>query len=126
MEGAKQEQMNFIIPNGNAFVPMATSTGRVHFVNGITRLPGGGGENSASGVVYSASGTQQQHPHYIVMVNNNDASSATDAMSLRSALRTQLEYYFSKENLVKDSYLVSQMDSESYVPIGTIANFEQV
>lgn len=126
MEGAKQEQMNFIIPNGNAFVPMTTSTGRVQFVNGITHLPGGGGENSASGVVYSATGTQQQHPHYVVMVNNNDASSATDAKTLRTALRTQLEYYFSKENLVKDSYLVSQMDSESYVPIATIANFEQV
>ena len=45
---------------------------------------------------------------------------------LKAALQQQLEYYFSKENLSRDPYLVSQMDSEQYVPIATIANFEQV
>nr|XP_032802390.1 la-related protein 4-like isoform X3 [Petromyzon marinus] len=45
---------------------------------------------------------------------------------LREALRKQLEYYFSRENLAKDLYLVAQMDSEHYVPIWTIANFNQV
>lgn len=45
---------------------------------------------------------------------------------LKAALQQQLEYYFSKENLARDPYLVSQMDSEQYVSIATIANFEQV
>lgn len=45
---------------------------------------------------------------------------------LRSALRQQLEYYFSKDNLSRDTYLISQMDHEQYVPIATIASFEQV
>ncbi|XP_078466084.1 la-related protein 4-like isoform X5 [Lampetra planeri] len=45
---------------------------------------------------------------------------------LREALRKQLEYYFSRENLAKDLYLVAQMDGEHYVPIWTIANFNQV
>jgi len=45
---------------------------------------------------------------------------------LRAMLKTQLEYYFSRENLVSDSYLVSQMDADQYVPIATVAGFNQV
>ncbi|XP_061410700.1 la-related protein 4-like isoform X3 [Lethenteron reissneri] len=45
---------------------------------------------------------------------------------LKEILRKQLEYYFSRENLANDMYLVSQMDSDHYVPIWTIANFNQV
>uniref|UniRef100_A0A8C4QL63 La ribonucleoprotein 4 n=2 Tax=Eptatretus burgeri TaxID=7764 RepID=A0A8C4QL63_EPTBU len=45
---------------------------------------------------------------------------------LKDLLKKQLEYYFSRENLASDMYLVSQMDSDQYVPIWTIANFNQV
>ncbi|XP_064598045.1 la-related protein 4-like [Liolophura sinensis] len=45
---------------------------------------------------------------------------------LRRLLQTQLEYYFSRDNLSHDTYLVSQMDSDQYVPILTVANFNQV
>ncbi|KAI8341636.1 hypothetical protein BC941DRAFT_414055 [Chlamydoabsidia padenii] len=41
-------------------------------------------------------------------------------------LQRQLEYYFSRQNLANDSYLVSQMDPDLYVPIATIANFKRV
>ncbi|KAL3223674.1 hypothetical protein MRX96_027257 [Rhipicephalus microplus] len=41
-------------------------------------------------------------------------------------LMQQLEYYFSRENLANDTYLLSQMDSDQYVPIGTVANFNQI
>lgn len=41
-------------------------------------------------------------------------------------LQQQLEYYFSPENLSRDSYLLSQMESDQYVPISTVANFDQV
>ena len=44
----------------------------------------------------------------------------------RLALKTQLEYYFSRENLEQDNYLVSQMDADLYVPISVIANFKKV
>jgi la-related protein 4 len=37
-----------------------------------------------------------------------------------SALQKQIEFYFSRENLNKDQYLVSQMDSQMYVPVITI------
>lgn len=46
--------------------------------------------------------------------------------TLRNNLRAQLEYYFSRENLVHDQYLQSQMDSDQYVPIATVANFNMV
>jgi len=36
-----------------------------------------------------------------------------------------LEFYFSRENLASDTYLVSQMDGDQYVPIWTVANFNQ-
>lgn len=45
---------------------------------------------------------------------------------LKHLLRHQLEYYFSRENLASDTYLVSQMDGDQYVPIWTVANFNQV
>ena len=32
----------------------------------------------------------------------------------------------SRENLANDSYLVSQMDADQYVPISTVAGFNQV
>lgn len=45
---------------------------------------------------------------------------------LKVLLRHQLEFYFSRENLASDTYLVSQMDGDQYVPIWTVANFNQV
>ncbi len=45
---------------------------------------------------------------------------------LRQTLKKQLEYYFSRENMVNDRYLKSQMDAEDYVQISIIANFKLV
>nr|XP_023686108.1 uncharacterized protein LOC111853450 isoform X1 [Paramormyrops kingsleyae] len=45
---------------------------------------------------------------------------------LREHLRDTLEFCLSRENLAGDMYLVSQMDSDQYVPIVTVANLEQV
>ncbi len=36
------------------------------------------------------------------------------------AVRKQIEYYFSKENLQNDPYLASQMDANKSVPLATI------
>lgn len=35
-------------------------------------------------------------------------------------------FVFSRENLPRDSYLMSQMDSEGYAQIGLVANFNAV
>ncbi len=45
---------------------------------------------------------------------------------LKARLQHQLEYYFSRENLAHDAYLISQMDPDQYVPIWTIANYNQI
>ncbi|KAM4612582.1 la-related protein 4 isoform 2-T2 [Polymixia lowei] len=46
--------------------------------------------------------------------------------SLRESLKKQLEFCFSRENLSKDLYLMSQMDSDQFVPIWTIACMEDI
>uniref|UniRef100_A0A673MV27 La ribonucleoprotein 4Ab n=1 Tax=Sinocyclocheilus rhinocerous TaxID=307959 RepID=A0A673MV27_9TELE len=46
--------------------------------------------------------------------------------SLKESLKKQLEFCFSRENLSKDLYLMSQMDSDQFVPIWTIASMEGV
>uniref|UniRef100_A0A8C6WWV2 La ribonucleoprotein 4Ab n=1 Tax=Neogobius melanostomus TaxID=47308 RepID=A0A8C6WWV2_9GOBI len=46
--------------------------------------------------------------------------------SLRESLKKQLEFYFSRENLSKDLYLISQMDSDQFVSIWTIACMEDI
>jgi hypothetical protein len=45
---------------------------------------------------------------------------------LKKNILKQIEYYFSFNNLVNDSYLVSIMDSDYYVPLNTIYNFKRV
>lgn len=35
-------------------------------------------------------------------------------------------YFFFRENLANDTYLITQMDNDQYVPIWTVANFNQV
>lgn len=44
----------------------------------------------------------------------------TDPVEIRELIRKQIEYYFSKENLVHDAFLTSQMDSQMSAPISVI------
>ncbi|KAI8338340.1 hypothetical protein BC941DRAFT_422587 [Chlamydoabsidia padenii] len=55
-----------------------------------------------------------------------DSSQKHSWAPLYHSLQRQLEYYFSRQNLTKDTYLVSQMDPDLYVPIATIAKFKRV
>jgi len=49
-----------------------------------------------------------------------------DPQEIKDAIQKQLEFYFSQENLSKDSYLVSQMNSQMAVPITVLAQFTRL
>nr|XP_043632202.1 la-related protein 1A [Erigeron canadensis] len=50
----------------------------------------------------------------------------SQTQSMRASVRTQIEYYFSDQNLQGDQYLRSLMDDNGWVPISTIAEFKRV
>ncbi|KAI7905594.1 uncharacterized protein BX663DRAFT_529753 [Cokeromyces recurvatus] len=49
-----------------------------------------------------------------------------DAETLKMYIMQQIEYYFSIDNLCKDVYLRKQMDSNGFVDLSFIANFNRV
>lgn len=57
---------------------------------------------------------------------HNQYASATRRNELKKAIRNQIEYYFSEENLVKDFYMRRRMDSKGYVPLTLVAGFHRV
>jgi la-related protein 1 len=53
-------------------------------------------------------------------------SAGLEPMALISMVSAQVEYYFSIENLCKDMYLRSHMDSQGWVPLSVIAGFNRI
>ncbi|XP_013783273.1 la-related protein 4-like isoform X2 [Limulus polyphemus] len=70
-------------------------------------------------MMYHSQSDHQLDPPYMT-------PKGTPLQELKVMLQRQLDYYFSRENLAHDTFLVSQMDSDQYVPIITVANFNQV
>lgn len=54
------------------------------------------------------------------------SAAAMSANSPSAQLRTQIEYYFSFENMCRDVFLRTQMDEEGWVPMSLIAGFNKV
>ncbi|KAM4610940.1 la ribonucleoprotein 4Aa isoform 2-T2 [Polymixia lowei] len=59
-------------------------------------------------------------------VDSKTEEQPVSSENLRESLKKELEFYFSRENLSKDLYLMSQMDSDQFVPIWTIASMEGI
>nr|2CQK_A Chain A, C-Mpl binding protein [Homo sapiens] len=57
---------------------------------------------------------------------SSGSSGAVSTEDLKECLKKQLEFCFSRENLSKDLYLISQMDSDQFIPIWTVANMEEI
>ncbi|XP_070073363.1 la-related protein 1 isoform X2 [Drosophila takahashii] len=49
-----------------------------------------------------------------------------DATSVKEAIKKQVEYYFSADNLTGDFFLRRKMDPEGYIPVTLIASFHRV
>ena len=58
--------------------------------------------------------------------SSSSSSEGPAEKELLRKLQSQVEYYFSSENLQNDPYLVSQMNSEKYVPISLVASFPKI
>tara|TARA_R110002050_G_scaffold215821_7_gene351976 strand:- start:1139 stop:1597 length:459 start_codon:yes stop_codon:yes gene_type:complete len=59
---------------------------------------------------------------------NEKTNSAVANMTpeeLKAAVKTQVEYYFCKDNLCKDMFLRSAMNEEGWVPLRTLARFNR-
>ncbi|NXF99478.1 LARP4 protein, partial [Sakesphorus luctuosus] len=86
-----------------------------------TRNGTGADEASANGIVLAT-----EDLGYQLYEVSGDGPSPVSTEDIRECLRKQLEFCFSRENLSKDLYLMSQMDSDQFVPIWTIANMEGI
>ena len=53
-------------------------------------------------------------------------ASNTSEDVLKSNIKAQIEYYFSRENLQKDFFLRRKMDPEGYLPVTLVASFNRV
>ncbi|KAL3077113.1 hypothetical protein niasHS_013102 [Heterodera schachtii] len=49
-----------------------------------------------------------------------------DEQKLKDIVRSQIEYYFSADNLQKDFFLRRKMDIEGFLPLGLVATFPRV
>ncbi|RLN57303.1 hypothetical protein BBJ29_009537 [Phytophthora kernoviae] len=60
------------------------------------------------------------------MSAQQDQAPALEGAQLKEAIKRQVEFYFSRANLANDAYLVSQMNSQMYVPVEVIINFSKI
>ncbi|KAI9907898.1 hypothetical protein PsorP6_004675 [Peronosclerospora sorghi] len=59
-------------------------------------------------------------------MSSQNQTKAPEEMKLKESIKRQVEFYFSRENLSNDAYLVSHMNSQMYVPVEVIINFSKI
>ncbi|KAH6797047.1 hypothetical protein C2S52_021601 [Perilla frutescens var. hirtella] len=76
--------------------------------------------------VYFVQGPHLDSPRPMPMVSYSPMLFPMTDPQLATKILNQIEYYFSNENLVKDTYLRRNMDSEGWISIKLIATFKKV
>jgi la-related protein 1 len=56
----------------------------------------------------------------------NSHASAFVAAGLHASIRSQIEFYFTARNLERDQYLRSLMDSDGWVPVAALLQFNRL
>ncbi|XP_071775544.1 la-related protein 4 isoform X2 [Centroberyx gerrardi] len=135
------------IPEGTEGSPwLHTSPSSAEMTEGYSEAPSSGGKGysteypdstdgcapvPAEGILNGIDPPELGYPHFDSLSGSaadGDVSKEQPLSeeSLRESLKKQLEFCFSRENLSKDLYLISQMDSDQFVPIWTIACMEDI
>ncbi|KAG1180245.1 hypothetical protein G6F70_000632 [Rhizopus microsporus] len=70
--------------------------------------------------------SRSRKPLYHKPYHKTPAFVQVDAETLKVYIMQQIEYYFSIDNLCKDLYLRKQMDSNGFVDLSFVANFNRV
>ena len=114
---------NSTLPMDNQKAVNGDQTQSVSVTNSTTME---GGVAATSSTSSNVDGNVVENNSQAVQVPGISGNDPASMERLKQLLAAQLEYYFSRENLANDAYLVSQMDGDQYVPIWTVANFNQI
>ncbi|KAF2706678.1 hypothetical protein K504DRAFT_385523 [Pleomassaria siparia CBS 279.74] len=121
-------------PDQNAFFPPTPTHGRgyrgprsqsVSTDNMYSRVPGYPG-GSQPPPIQTYMGQMYDYQMMPPMSAVTYSPFTVDRYALTSMVSTQLEYYFSVENLCKDIYLRKHMDSQGYVFLSFVSDFNRI
>ncbi|ETI22085.1 hypothetical protein G647_06156 [Cladophialophora carrionii CBS 160.54] len=94
------------------------------YYNGMPAMPQQGLASIQTDMsMYGYPSQMQMQPSIMSAMPYNDP---LNSYALLSMVMTQIEYYFSIDNLCKDLFLRKHMDGQGYVPLSVIANFKRI
>ncbi|EXJ58942.1 hypothetical protein A1O7_06373 [Cladophialophora yegresii CBS 114405] len=94
------------------------------YYNGMPAMPQQGLPSIQTDMsMYGYPSQMQMQPSIMSAMPYNDP---LNSYALLSMVMTQIEYYFSIDNLCKDLFLRKHMDGQGYVPLSVIANFKRI